>query len=664
MDALAPAREDPGCGPGGRVGRSRTRRRRRIRREWFALVAVLVALVAAAAHGDWFARQDAAFYDSALRLWHRDAAADIVVVAIDDASLERLGRWPWPRAVHAALLPRLREARGVFLDTLMSEAERDSDGDTQLALALREHGRAILPLHSIPAGDIGWLPVYPSDGLAAAACALAHIHVDTDADGLVRRIHLREGPPGQMYAHAALALHQLAVAPVPPASPAGVHPGVARPGPWLRQGEFPIAFAGAPGHFIRLSYAAVLGGEVPPTYFRDKLVLVGATAAGLGDHFATPSNTDGRLMPGVEVNAHILQQLRQGVVIAPPRLPATLAFGVLAVLLAMAANALMSPRARLVATVSLAPLLLMLAAGLLRYGGTWIPPTAALAAVILAYPLWSWRRLEAAQAFLDDELGRLGAALHRRGALPRVIVGDPLEQRIAAIEAADAELQRNRRAREEAISFLSHDMRAPQVSILALAELYRDSRGGRVDDAFWQRLEASARGTLSLAEDFVQITRAEHLDATALVPQNLADLATEAIDDAWPRLEAGRLRSTMSLPEEAWTRADRALLARALRNLIDNAIKHAPPGTRIDLGIEPQDRMWRLWIADQGPGVPDPRKAAIFRRFEVGDGAGAGLGLALVRTAAERFGGSASVEDAPGGGARFVLLLPAVASGA
>ena len=644
---------------------SRSLRRRRIGREWAALVTLLAAFVAAAVHGDWFARADGMFYDSALRLWQRPASSEIVVVAIDDESLTRLGRWPWPRAVHAALLPRLATARGVFVDALLAEAERGSDGDARLAAAVREHGRVVLPLHSIPAGESAWLPVYPVAELAAAARALAHIHVDTDGDGLVRRLYLREGPPGHPWPHAALALHELTPDPAPPAG-GDAEAGAAAPGPWLKSDEFPIAFAGGPGHFLRLSYASVLRGDVPPAFFRDKFVLVGATAPGLGDHFATPANTGGRLMPGVEVNAHVLQELREGIALARAPVRVTAALGIAAILVAMAVNALLSPRARLVATASLALLLLMLSAMLLRLGSTWVPPAAALTAVVLAYPLWSWRRLEAAQVFLDGELARLRSALHRRGALPRTLVGDPLEQRIAAIEAADAELQRNLRAREEAISFLSHDMRAPQVSILALADLYRNTRGGQVDDAFWQRLEASARGTLSLAEDFVQITRAEHLDTGTLARLNLAEVAVEAIEDAWPRLREKGLRSETTLPEEAWTRADRALLARALRNLIDNAIKHAPSGTTIRVGAERRDAMWRLWVADEGSGVPDARKTAIFRRFEVGSAertdrgkAGAGLGLALVRTAAERFGGSATVEDAPGGGACFVLLLPA-----
>ena len=430
---------------------SRSLRRRRIGREWAALVTLLAAFVAAAVHGDWFARADGMFYDSALRLWQRPASSEIVVVAIDDESLTRLGRWPWPRAIHAALLPRLATARGVFVDALLAEAERGSDGDARLAAALREHGRVVLPLHSIPAGESAWLPVYPVAELAAAARALAHIHVDTDGDGLVRRLYLREGPPGHPWPHAALALLELAPK---TAAPAGGDTGAVVPGPWLKTGEFPIAFAGGPGHFLRLSYAAVLRGDVAPEFFRDKFVLVGATAPGLGDHFATPANTGGRLMPGVEVNAHVLQELREGIALA--RAPALViaALGIAAILVAMAVNALLSPRARLVATASLALLLLALSALLLRLGGTWVPPATAITAVVFAYPLWSWRRLEAAQVFLDGELARLRSALHRRGALPRTLVGDPLEQRIAAIEAADAAAAQPARPRE-AISFLS-----------------------------------------------------------------------------------------------------------------------------------------------------------------------------------------------------------------
>lgn len=649
------------------VTSSRSQRRRRLWLEWSALALLLGVFVIVAGSDDWFERLDTAFYDSALRLWQRPATPNVVLVAIDDESLRQLGRWPWPRAVHATLLPHLAAARGVFLDLLLSEPEPVADSDALLARALREHGRVVLPLHSVPDAESSWRAVPPIPELARAARAIGHIHLDTDGDGLVRRVHLREGPAGRLWPHAALALWQLPPrsAGAPPANASDRGPPVDA-GPWSKAGEFPLAYAGPPGHYTRLSYVAVLRGDVPAQFFSDKFVLVGATATGLGDFFSTPVNAEGRLMPGVEFSAHVLQQLQEGVALQPRPAFAAIVLGLVAVLLAMIANALLSPRARLVATAALALLLVALAALLLRAGSVWIPPAAAMIAVVLAYPLWSWRRLEAAQGFLDGELERLRVALHRRGALPRAAVGDPLEQRIAAIEAADAELQRNLRAREEAISFLSHDMRAPQVSIIALADLYRSTRAGHVDDAFWQRLDAHARSTLSLAEDFVQITRAEHLDASAASPLNLPDLATEAIEDAWSRLRAKDLRVEYRIPEEAWIRADRALLSRALRNLIDNAQKHAPESSALAIGIEPQGGMWRLRLDDQGSGVPDDRKLAIFRRFEIGGDrpevagkAGAGLGLALVRAAAEQCGGSAAVEDAPGGGARFVLLLPA-----
>ena len=75
---------------------------------WLALVPMLSALLLSV--GNVLERWDAIVYDTMLKAWERPAADDIVIVAIDSESLERLGRWPWPRAVHAQLLDTLRQA--------------------------------------------------------------------------------------------------------------------------------------------------------------------------------------------------------------------------------------------------------------------------------------------------------------------------------------------------------------------------------------------------------------------------------------------------------------------------------------------------------------------------------------------------------------------------
>ncbi|MNL04115.1 Signal-transduction histidine kinase senX3 [compost metagenome] len=114
----------------------------------------------------------------------------------------------------------------------------------------------------------------------------------------------------------------------------------------------------------------------------------------------------------------------------------------------------------------------------------------------------------------------------------------------------------------------------------------------------------------------------------------------------------------------AYTRGDQTLLMRALCNLIDNAIKYSPSGTRIECGIEEEPGFWRVSVHDQGQGIAAPDIARLFEPFSRvgvesrGDVGGAGLGLAFVRTVAERHGGFVEVRSELGAGSVFTLRLP------
>lgn len=117
--------------------------------EWIGAAVTVTLLTGLAAGFGWFWRLDQTLYDAALVLRHRPAPDDIVIVAIDQQSLDQIGRWPWRRAVHATLLDRLTDAgvKGVAFDILLTEPDRaDPGGDEALARAIRRNGKAILPV--------------------------------------------------------------------------------------------------------------------------------------------------------------------------------------------------------------------------------------------------------------------------------------------------------------------------------------------------------------------------------------------------------------------------------------------------------------------------------------------------------------------------------------
>jgi len=103
-------------------------------------------------------------------------------------------------------------------------------------------------------------------------------------------------------------------------------------------------------------------------------------------------------------------------------------------------------------------------------------------------------------------------------------------------------------------------------------------------------------------------------------------------------------------------------LHQALGNLLENAALHTPPGTSVSVAAQLNGADLRVVVADTGPGIPAGASERIFEKFERLDAtsAGAGLGLAIARAAIVAQGGRLWVEPNPGGGARFVLLLPGV----
>jgi two-component system sensor histidine kinase KdpD len=107
---------------------------------------------------------------------------------------------------------------------------------------------------------------------------------------------------------------------------------------------------------------------------------------------------------------------------------------------------------------------------------------------------------------------------------------------------------------------------------------------------------------------------------------------------------------------------DAPLVARALVNILENAAKHTPPGTRITISAGLETDAVRLVIDDNGPGLPPGPPEQLFAKFERGrseaDVGGAGLGLAICKAIIEAHGGRITAAQRPGGGARFTFTLP------
>jgi CHASE2 domain-containing sensor protein/signal transduction histidine kinase len=766
---------------------SRARRPRTRWLEWGLLSAALLVGVVALGCSRALEHIDLALTDQLARLSRHSTSPDIVIVAIDDKSLTDVGRWPWRRGFHAALLDRITAAgpRAVGLDLIMVEPGREQTvDDALLGEAIARNGKVVLPLMLLDSHGTGHLTrTDPAPALASAAAAIGHVHLEIDSDGIVRSTFLREGDGQQWWDQFAVALLRVGGFALPDPLPGERAPAASSPDAWQRDHGMQIPFVGPPGSFTRISYVDLLKGEVPPQALAGKYVLVGATAAGMGDAYATPRSGQSELMPGVEIAANVMNALLLDRRLARATPWQNALFCVVPVALALLAVLLLAPTASLLASGVLLFAVLVAAALSPSVLGLQFAPTAALLGVLLAYPLWVWRRLRAALEYLLEEFQRMETRrdlptmrpaarsgdlldrhinalqdaseqlrnLHRfvsetLNSVPdATLIADPTGQVLAGNQAAyqyfsrqkvarlrgqpidallrdvhrtgtqqpvfDGERLRHgtqpwgaeardaagrdllvrfvpcfntdgqttswiaslvditpireaERQRDVALRFISHDMRSPQASILALLEVQRLNPAQPMQPEALGRIERYARRTLDLAEEFVQLARAES-SAYRLETVDLVDLLDEAVDEVWPQAQAQQVNLLVVRPgAPALCEADRGLLTRAIANLLGNAVKYGGAGTEVLCTVQAASAGWRVSITDQGPGMTPEQQQRLFQQFarlepEHRAARGVGLGLVFVRTVIERHGARIEVISQPGQGTTFHFTLAA-----
>jgi CHASE2 domain-containing sensor protein/signal transduction histidine kinase len=416
------------------------------RRTWleWALVGIAVLVfgaILAATNGA--TRADRLVYDRFMRLQAPTAPADIVIVGIDEKSLEQIGRWPWPRRVHAQLLERLAGVKpaAVALDILMPEASTDTlaDDDALLTNAIRNSGvPVLLPVAMQDIGARHKLAV-PLASLRNAGVKLGHVHVENDDDGIARSVYLTEGfadEPAKLYPHLSLAMLQAAgrAAYVRESGPSQETDAGPFGTVWQRSNYHALRFSQTDPGFTKIPFVDVLNGRVDAAMLTGKLVLVGTTGVGLQDAYPTPVGGNNGLMPGVEIiataTANLMSPQRsgQGILIVPQALRW---LGVIAVIGgAMLALLLLPPRVGLTFTLLLAGTCALASYWLLARLGWWFPPLAVIAPLLTALPLWSWRRLEAALSTVASETRLLAAE-----SSPLAPIMNPQERNVDVVDA-------------------------------------------------------------------------------------------------------------------------------------------------------------------------------------------------------------------------------------
>ena len=242
------------------------------------------------------------------------------------------------------------------------------------------------------------------------------------------------------------------------------------------------------------------------------------------------------------------------------------------------------------------------------------------------------------------------------------VLARTLEGMLQALDASRGETEAMLDRQREFVADASHELRTPLTSVLANLDLLADELDGEQAETAAAALR-STRRMRRLVADLLLLARA---DANRTAPHRATDLAgvlVEAVTELEPVAENHHL-SIQADPVVVHGARDE--LHRLVLNLVENALRHTPPGTYVHASTGVSDGQAVLIVEDDGPGIPSEIEVRIFERFVRGGrdgGRGSGLGLAIVRAVAESHGGTVSIERPAGrGGTRFVIRLPAAAT--
>lgn len=468
------------------------------RADWFVGVLVVLAVLVLHSATDFFATLERRYYDFASTSTSRQPSDRIAIIAIDDQSIANIGRWPWPRDVHAQLIDQLAAAkvktiahtafffepqtdRGLVfirkmkealgpvvvpadpaapqdslseqLGKVIAEAEVALDTDAKLAASMAKAGNVLVPSVFVlgePQGKPDPLPAYalksavvepggfslpairgqqPIELIGSSAAGVAHLNQLPDVDGAVRQEPLLINYDGQaipsMGLLAAVKSLNLAATDIRLNAGESVQIGKLRIGTDEAALMLPQFYKGRDGRpaFAVDSFYDVLSGKIPASKYTDKIVIVGATAAGVGTQFPTPA---GPGLSPAETIAHITSSILSEHFLVQPGWGIWATLGVLLVVAAYLIAGLprLSAGKAAVITLLLFVLLLVIEFGLLSAAATWLKlvfPAALLVIGHLALTTKRFLMTEAGKLKSDEESAEtnrmMGLALQGQGQL-------------------------------------------------------------------------------------------------------------------------------------------------------------------------------------------------------------------------------------------------------
>lgn len=225
--------------------------------------------------------------------------------------------------------------------------------------------------------------------------------------------------------------------------------------------------------------------------------------------------------------------------------------------------------------------------------------------------------------------------------------------------------------RADFVSSVSHELRTPLAQIRMFAELLRKGsmRTPQDADRALRIIEKEASRLTILVDNILNYTRLrKRAERVSSIPTHVTGVVRQTIESFAPLSAERGVQIVADIEPDLWATVDSLGLRQVLLNFLENAVKYGPHGQTVTVGAKGTGDTVRIWVDDEGPGVPEVEREAVWRAFyrrqaSIAAGAtGAGIGLAVVRELVLQSGGSVQVTDAPDGGARFIADLARAAT--
>lgn len=613
--------------------------------EWFLLSIIIACLTIAYAETGWH-RYGYVLYDNLSKLitTSEKQADNIIIIAIDNKSLNTLGRWPWPREYHADLIRTLQHTAPKVLafNIFFTEDEESADSGLVFKDSI-EHSNfpVILPILEGSHYSDFFFKTYNT--------LLSTVNIVPDPDGVIRRVKLIDNSSNIFLPQMSLQAYW------------GAGYKSIEPAQIYHEQLIDYEYIDNSG-FRVISYSDVLKGNYTNGDFSGKIVLVGVTAKALGESFVTPITTS---HSAVGIHAQIISNiLSKSFIVDLDKI--TSAYISAAVILFYLLVVFLITKIHISYVALTFSFCVLLASAVLLYLGVWWSPISSITVFFFSWIIWNWRRSIAIINWLRYSL--IYGQDYESSALPnsvisfkKPIIQDRLQFELNNLERLLVSAKKVKEKRTKLRNYLSHDLRTPQISMIDLINLQRNPETAMPEHSFHLYMERLINNSLSLLDDLLLISKSD-ADELTLKPVLLAAIIQDVLDYLWPRLNSNKINVIFDTEtnELGEILGDAKLLLRAFSNILENTIKYAGEKSIIIIKISRSDEHVILSISDDGPGLYSTETKQQLNHLKGSSVicASYGLGLELVDSVVASHNATLTSHSKEGLGVEFVFVFP------